>query len=534
MNRNTRPWKGIGPLTLGGLILSGSLALADEAPPLARQLTDLGRQALAQGNRAQANKFFKKALELSPGDHEVIRIAMQDPPAPPPVPDTSPISTPPAGPPTGATLEKSDELDNIRRQELTSDIRQRQQQARNLVFSGQPKAALEALSLAQMALRAAEGIDEATRNKLARELQVQYMATVRDEERIEAEQTEKTRLLAARDQQMRALDVAERTEDSIDAMMVQFTSLMAQGRYNVWFAGGTGDIIAANQPFYDARTVAQEARALNPQVAAPHAGLFTSQTMSFLAQEMAFEALKEYRFMLTMVDVDRAAVPHPDYKVIEYPAAARWRKITEERAKYIKAVDMVDRDPGTKNILTKLDQPITMSFPTETSLEDVLKYIKSATAGPNDSGIPIYVDPVGLQEAEKTLSSTVTLELEGIPLRKTLKLLLKQLSLSFTVKDGLLTITSESSEDQQTEIRVYPVADLALIPMSLIGGGGGGGMGGGMGGMGGGMGGMGGGGMGGGGMGGGGMGGGMGMMSVPAQDPADAPAVGGLMQKKRN
>jgi hypothetical protein len=419
---------------------------------------------------------------------------------------------------------------------LTNDIRERQQQARNQVHTGQPKAALETLSLAQMAVRAAEGIDDATKAKLARELQIQYMSTVRDEERIEAEQTERTRLLAAREQQVRMLDAFERTEDTIYAMMVQFDNLMKQGQYNVWFTGGSGDILAANTPFYDARTVAQEARALNPTIAAPHAGIFLSQTMTFLAQEIAFEQLKEYRFMLTMVDVDRAAVPHPDYKVIEYPAAARWRYITEARQKYIKAVDMVDRDPGTKNILTKLDQPITMSFPTETSLEDVLKYIKGATAGPNDNGIPIYVDPVGLQEAEKTLSSTITLELEGIPLKKTLKLLLKQLSLSYTVKDGLLTITSESSEDQQTEIRVYPVADLALIPLSLIMGGGGGmgggmmgGMGGGMGGMGGGMGGM------GGGMGGmGGMGGGMGMMSVPVQDPADAPPVGGLMEKKRN
>jgi hypothetical protein len=101
--------------------------------------------------------------------------------------------------------------------------------------------------------------------------------------------------------------------------------------------------------------------------------------------------------------------------------------------------------------------------------------------------------------------------------------MLKQLGLAYTVKDGFLMITSEDSEDQQTEIRVYPVADLAIIPLSLMMGGGGG-MGGGMGGMGmmggggmgGGMGGMGGG-MGG--MGGGMMGGGMGMMSIPTVDP---------------
>src|SRR5215218_8713095 len=135
-----------------------------------------------------------------------------------------------------------------------------------------------------------------------------------------------------------------------------------------------------------------------------------------------------------------------------------------------------------------------MSFANETPLEDVLKYIKSATTGANDNGIPIYVDPVGLQEAEKTMTSPVTLDLEGVPLKTTLRLMLKQLGLTYSVKDGLLTITAENSEDQPTEIRVYPVADLAIIPLSLMGGGGGGG---GMGGMGGGM-------------------GGMGMMSVPA------------------
>ena len=80
------------------------------------------------------------------------------------------------------------------------------------------------------------------------------------------------------------------------------------------------------------------------------------------------------------------------------------------------------------------------------------------------------------------MTSTVrNMDLEGVPLKITLKLLLKQLDLTYTVKDGFLMITSQESEDQQTEIRVYPVADLAIIPLSLMGGGGmgGGGMGGG-------------------------------------------------------
>jgi len=46
MSRTARLWKGVGCLTLGGLLLSGVMARAAEPPPLSEQLTTLGRQAL--------------------------------------------------------------------------------------------------------------------------------------------------------------------------------------------------------------------------------------------------------------------------------------------------------------------------------------------------------------------------------------------------------------------------------------------------------------------------------------------------------
>ena len=108
---------------------------------------------------------------------------------------------------------------------------------------------------------------------------------------------------------------------------------------------------------------------------------------------------------------------------------------------------LMSRDTKSKAILVKLDEPISMSFANETPLEDVLKYIKSASQGPNDTGIPIYVDPIGLYEAEKTMTSPVTLDVEGVPLKTTLRLVLNQLGLTYAVRDGLLTITSESVAD---------------------------------------------------------------------------------------
>ena len=101
-------------------------------------------------------------------------------------------------------------------------------------------------------------------------------------------------------------------------------------------------------------------------------------------------------------------------------------------------------DARNELIEAKLEEPISMSFANETPLEDVLKYIKGATSGPQDTGITIYVDPAGLQKAEKTMTSPVQLDLEGVPLRTTLRLMLKQIGMTYTVKDGLLTIDSQS------------------------------------------------------------------------------------------
>jgi RNA polymerase sigma factor (sigma-70 family) len=105
------------------------------------------------------------------------------------------------------------------------------------------------------------------------------------------------------------------------------------------------------------------------------------------------------------------------------------------------------KDPKSQMILAKLDEPVSMSFSDDTPLEDVLKYVKQATTTKTYAGIPIYIDPLGLQEAEKSMTSTVrNMDLEHVPLRRTLQLLLKQLDLKYFVDDGILCITSAQSD----------------------------------------------------------------------------------------
>jgi hypothetical protein len=114
-----------------------------------------------------------------------------------------------------------------------------------------------------------------------------------------------------------------------------------------------------------------------------------------------------------------------------------------------------------------------MPFRNETPLEDVLAHIQAQTKSQElPDGIPIYVDPVGLNEAEKTMTSPITFDVKGIALRESLRLLLKQLGLLYTVKDGLLSITSESSEDAPSPILMLAqkaeMGELSLSEMSEL------------------------------------------------------------------
>jgi hypothetical protein len=92
-------------------------------------------------------------------------------------------------------------------------------------------------------------------------------------------------------------------------------------------------------------------------------------------------------------------------------------------------------------ILAQLEKPIPLHFH-DTPLEDILQFIRSATQGPNDSGIPIVVDPQGMKAPATTLTTRVSVDTEeGVPLKESLYYLLGKNGLRYRVKDGLLTIS---------------------------------------------------------------------------------------------
>ncbi len=263
MTLSARPWRVAVVPAFTSLVLGGTLALADAPPPLSQQLTDLGRQALAQGQKADAAGFFRKALELDPGnqaaraglnDQALVRVALQDTAEIPPAPEPAPEAESPSTPPTAATLEQAAEVERVLTQQLTTDIRERQQRARDLVNSGNSDSAINLLRLGQQAIRSSESVPQAVRDQLDREVQVQIQTTVRRAEQLDMERVEEMRIQAAEAQRARTLADQATDRETVNALMTQFDMLMAKGQYNVMFNGGLGDINLATAPFYDARS----------------------------------------------------------------------------------------------------------------------------------------------------------------------------------------------------------------------------------------------------------------------------------------
>jgi hypothetical protein len=115
------------------------------------------------------------------------------------------------------------------------------------------------------------------------------------------------------------------------------------------------------------------------------------------------------------------------------------------------ALNVWDKNPQNEAVLKALDQPLTISFAKPTPLSDVLAHVKSAATKAGNS-LPIYVDPRGLEAAEVKPDSKVTIDLEGVPLKTSLRLLLKQLYLAYCVRDGVVIISSvEGVREELTE-----------------------------------------------------------------------------------
>ena len=297
--------------------------------------------------------------------------------------------------------------------------------------------------------------------------------------------------LAELDARRRLLDADARTNQKVRQYLDQINALIDEGRFEL------------------AEEVALQMREEAPNRVEPMVALTEAGHLGNYKRMRDLAELSARRWNDALYQVELSHIPFPDDPPIEYPPAEEWGPLSERRKAQYSKFDLGETGPAERRISSALQNNLTSPLQyEETPLGEVIAIIRE------DYNIPIQFDRQALQdETVDETADTVSIDVSNISLRSALRLMLKELNLTYVIDNEVLMITSKDKAEETLVTKVYPVGDLVMPINSMGGMMGGGMMGGGMGGgmMGGGMGGgMMGGGMGGGMMGGGMMGGGMG------------------------
>jgi RNA polymerase sigma factor (sigma-70 family) len=230
-----------------------------------------------------------------------------------------------------------------------------------------------------------------------------------------------------------------RGRKKLEARLKQRGELGRESLGSAWLAGGPA-------PKLLEVVVSQAARSLGSSLPIPDSintlakGAIFAMSISSIKSMAAATALVGVFVLGTAVvaqqgkeapteAAERSAEQAPTAKASE-PA----RKPTKEEIEKLNAM-----------IAEALDQPFRTALPTPLTLEGLLKTIKQDSAKTGYSGIAIYVDSIGLSEAELTLLSELPGDWNRFNMGHVLEQSLRILKLDYFINDGFLMISSSQN-----------------------------------------------------------------------------------------
>lgn len=444
------------------LPLVGSESLAD-----ARQLVNMGafnlaelaREALAADNLDAAERLAAEALKSNPQDALAKRVQQEVAQRragggeaagsgaflPGAVGEPAAGDLTLIGPGAGGAFEapgafaQAFQRDrSLIRQVVQTEVIDTINQARHQMGTD-PEGAAQNLKLKLEHVRQAAELDPAVRDQLIDQLQAAVREAERRQVQVEQErQRAYERIAAAKERQIQTENLL-RDQEKLRQLMERFNSLMDEGRYRL-----------------AEEAAAVEAQAMAPDNPVPMLATLHSRTVGYYHDAMALRVARQKAVVDTLYQVEKSHVPFADEPPIVYPPAEVWQEITARRVPRYRSMDVAQDNPAEKRIEEALRSPTEVEFP-GVPLSEVINYLEDL------HGIEIELDEKALQDAMVDADrELVTKSLKGISLRSALRLILRDLNLTYMIKDEVLLITTPEKTEQYLTTKVYPVADLVL------------------------------------------------------------------------
>jgi hypothetical protein len=364
----------------------------------------------------------------------------------------------------GAAQQPTDLLEQIRQktaveeQRLTQAVDEAMRQARRQL-TADPDNSHEILKRSYNLVRDNPDLTDRVRQLLLNRLETAMRSVDMQGARIKRDRDEQTRLLAAavRRHDVEQTRVAE--EERMRRRIQTFANLMAQARFEDAYL----QALAIQQDAIQSGRIVPTA-----VTAAYDIGLNANN----LSQIQELKRVREERFLLTMMQVERSHVPFPDEPPIQFPPLSTWSLITKLRKEKYESSGFTDDDPNTlrriRELRQKLSQPVTLDKGIEanTPFKDALEFISDRY------DLTILVDTNAFKVdnmIESVDDQTVRLpKMVGVSLGTVLRLLAAQVNGTYLIRRDYVEITTGQRAVAEKVIRVYPVADIVQpIPNSF-------------------------------------------------------------------
>ena len=190
-------------------------------------------------------------------------------------------------------------------------------------------------------------------------------------------------------------------------------------------------------------------------VPAAEAAILLAQTQGYVQENTKASVLADRGVMDALYAVDLSSIAFNDNQPIVYSNAELWKELTAARKERWGSKDMKLRSPAEKRIEAALKSPTQLEF-AETPLSDVIDYLKDYHQ------IEIQLDKKAMDEAGIGSETPVTKNLKGVSLKSALRLMLRDLGLTYVIQDEVLLITTQDVAETKVTARVYSVADLVI------------------------------------------------------------------------
>jgi hypothetical protein len=340
----------------------------------------------------------------------------------------------------GELLEAVERENALVRQMVAGEVEQLVRAARD-EMQEHPLAVERALKLFMERVQRTPGLDGAARAELRAPLEAAARAANALAATRDAVEEQAGRARAARDAQRRVAEGLTRDEQRVGQLIDRFTSLMEEGRYTAADGMATADL----REMAGGRAVSAAAAEVARHTGAALANLERRRAR----QKAVIDALAPVEFSFT---------PFADDEPFVMPDAETWEALSLRRRPYATQSDLKRDTAAEARIRAELEEPTAVSVEAM-PLEDVVDYLKDL------HGVEIQLDARALDEAGIGSAEPITIDTKGISLRSALRLMLRQLDLTYVVKDEVILITSTDEAAAELVTKVYPVSDL-VIPIS--------------------------------------------------------------------